>query len=655
MHGGPKPGDEHPAPPGEPGSGPLPESGDQAKLQEEVAARATLEAAFEDQALAAAVPEESPFELNEGGFRSPVPAATPAGPTPKKAEPQHDTLVEAKTVRPPSSRVVPKGPPTETAPAGAPADVKPPAASSPAVAPPPPIVAGPSKKAPAAPAAGPAPPAAKGAPGAPVAAAPKGTSPAPAAGKAGRPAGIPVAALKDHDETAAWEAELAQLNLKDKERGLLRGTGAKATTVPVDQSEVDLMSLLDSGGMPGEADGGAQGPAAHPPSVPLVHAKEGLKPPETGAEAGRSKRSAEAPAETAVPGEAPAAETRPRPSGRPRSLVAAPKSGSSVMKYLLLFILLLGGGGAAWVFYIQPRLLGGAGQPGQPVAPPAGSPAGTVDGSHGPIPTPIGGTSRQQTAAPQPGGGAPEPAGPSAGTGPAVAVKGGSGDGAGRPPAEGAPGAGTGPQGGGGAPAGPATQTGGTAAAAGVARPPEPIKPAAVPQLSPEEARRKITAYTADGRRLMGIGKWREARAKLQAVLALDPANIEVKGLADQAQAKIDEDQKLQDEFDSVKKLYADKDYENALRKLYRLPRDKGLGDVDLYIRNAWFDWAVVLMKAGNAKDAQQKLSESLTVDPDDASALKLQEVAERYTNRAKDRVYYAFTDSLSLRGLDQK
>jgi len=176
-----------------------------------------------------------------------------------------------------------------------------------------------------------------------------------------------------------------------------------------------------------------------------------------------------------------------------------------------------------------------------------------------------------------------------------------------------------------------------------------------VPQLSPEEARRKITAYTADGRRLMGIGKWREARAKLQAVLALDPANIEVKGLADQAQAKIDEDQKLQDEFDSVKKLYADKDYENALRKLYSLPRDKGLGDIDLYIRNAWFDWAVVLMKAGNAKDAQQKLSESLTVDPDDASALKLQEVAERYTNRAKDRVYYAFTDSLSLRGLDQK
>ena len=104
-----------------------------------------------------------------------------------------------------------------------------------------------------------------------------------------------------------------------------------------------------------------------------------------------------------------------------------------------------------------------------------------------------------------------------------------------------------------------------------------------------------------------------------------------------------------------MKKLYADKDYENALRKLYRLPRDKGLGDIDLYIRNAWYNWAVVLLKAGNARDAQQKLSESLTLDPDDASALKLQEVSERYTNRAKDRVYYAFTDSLALRALDQR
>jgi len=137
--------------------------------------------------------------------------------------------------------------------------------------------------------------------------------------------------------------------------------------------------------------------------------------------------------------------------------------------------------------------------------------------------------------------------------------------------------------------------------------------------------------------------------------LALDPANFEVKELLDQAQSHIDEEQRLRDDLDSAKSLIAEKDYENALRKLYRLPRDRGLGDLDLYIRNAWFNWAVVLMKAGNATEALRKLSEVLGIDPNDAEALKLQEVAERYTTKAKDRVYYAFADSLKLRTYDRR
>ena len=203
--------------------------------------------------------------------------------------------------------------------------------------------------------------------------------------------------------------------------------------------------------------------------------------------------------------------------------------------------------------------------------------------------------------------------------------------------------------------AGQAASIAGAPAPGGSLRSSEPIKPPTVPAISKEEMQRKIASYTADGRRLIGLRKWREARAKLNAVLALDPANIEVKELADQAQGRIDEEQKLQDEFYSTKQLYTEKDYENALRKLYRLPRDKGLGDIDLYIRNSWYNWAVVLMKAGNSKDALAKLSEELTVDPDDAAALKLQEVAEKYTARAKDKTYYAFTEGLALRAFDQR
>src|SRR3989442_511508 len=348
IYAGPGPGDEELLSPAERVEPTIPESGDKAKLQEEVAARAALDAAFEDQALAGAAAEESPFELDDGGVRSSAPAASPAAPPPTKAVPQRETIVEAKTIRPPSSRVVPAGPAPETAPAGSPTAVSPAAPPSPAVVAPPPIVAGQAKKAPVAPEAKPAPPVAKGPPGSPAAAAPKGAPSAPV--KAGQPAragGIPVAELKDHDETAAWETELAQLNLKDRERGMLRGTGAKATAAPVDQGEVDLMSLLDTGAMPGLPASGAEKAAAHPPSVPLAQGKETSKPPESGAEAARSKRPTKGPVEAVVPSEVPAAGTRPRSSERTRRAAAAQEPRSLPRKSPLLFVLRPSGGRAA--------------------------------------------------------------------------------------------------------------------------------------------------------------------------------------------------------------------------------------------------------------------------------------------------------------------
>ena len=565
---------------------------DQAVLQEEVAARASLEAAFDEHGIGGA-PEESPFELAGEDTAAAAPAELQPGP----ANTIEDTIVEAKTVRPPSSRVVPRGP----APAGE--ETKTPPAPAAGAVVPPPVVAGQARKAqPPAPAAAPEPSSA-----------------------------IPVAEPSAHHETAAWEAELAQLNLKEKERGILRGTGAKATGVNADPGDVDLMSLLDNSGMPGMADPGGGTTPLGPPSVPLAHARESVKAPVPAGTAKKPSHHHEGAAE--VPAEEAPTAMKLRPAERPKPPPPEPKPRSSVMKLLLLLVLLLGGGAAAWVFYIQPRVLGGAGQPGQPVAPPAGSPSGTLEASQGPIPTPIGGTSRQQSAVPDGNDGA--------------GVAGGAA-------AESLPAAGTAQSAAGMQPSGTPAPGSGAAASSGP-RSTEPIKPTTVPALSQEEARRKIAVFTADGRRLMGLGKWREARAKLNAVLALDPANIEVKELVDQAQSRIDDEQKLQDEFDSVKSLMIEKDYENALRKLYRLPRDKGLGDIDLYIRNAWYNWAITLMKAGNSRDALQKLSECLTLDPDDAQALKLQEVAEKYTARAKDRVYYAFADALVLRELGQK
>ena len=57
------------------------------------------------------------------------------------------------------------------------------------------------------------------------------------------------------------------------------------------------------------------------------------------------------------------------------------------------------------------------------------------------------------------------------------------------------------------------------------------------PPISPEEARRKVASYLAEGRKLQAQGKWREAKDALDVAAALDPVNFEVKELADQVQA----------------------------------------------------------------------------------------------------------------------
>jgi predicted Zn-dependent protease len=167
--------------------------------------------------------------------------------------------------------------------------------------------------------------------------------------------------------------------------------------------------------------------------------------------------------------------------------------------------------------------------------------------------------------------------------------------------------------------------------------------------------RREAARHLADGRRLMAGEKWQEARAELAAALALDPVNFECKEMLDQVQAKVDEEVKVTRDLDEARRAFADKDYQGALWKLYRLPRDPRLGNIDVYIRNAWFNWAVVGLKGGDATDARQKLTEVLTVDPGDAEAKKMMDVADRYSSRSKDRVFYSFTDSLRFRAFDQK
>lgn len=173
--------------------------------------------------------------------------------------------------------------------------------------------------------------------------------------------------------------------------------------------------------------------------------------------------------------------------------------------------------------------------------------------------------------------------------------------------------------------------------------------------LSPAETHREIERQMARGRSLMRARNYQEAVEAFAIVLDLDPASLEAKDQMDQAAAKVQEHRRLEEDLQTAKRAFVEKDYESALMKFYRIPKDRHLGEVDLFIRNAWYNWGVMSLKGGNCMDALERLNEALTVDPDDQEALKQQEVAERYRDKPKDRVFYAYVDRLTFRTLNQK
>jgi tetratricopeptide (TPR) repeat protein len=421
------------------------------------------------------------------------------------------------------------------------------------------------------------------------------TPPSPAAPKpSGKPPG---------DVSGGWEQELETLNRKTGEHEIVGRAAARSSSqAAAADADLDLSSLLgdDIGPLQGVADE-HEAPADHA-AIPLS--------PAAGADPEPAEPDPVAPVEKP---ERPAPRPAPRAAASAASVSGGvPSRGGRSLStwFALAGVVVLAAAAAVWWFFLQPRVAAGRSLPPAAAAPPSGSSGTESRAGAGPIPTPIGSTSRQttqETAASQ----SPAP----------VASK-------------------------------PAPAS---APASGTAEPSAPSAQATPKSRTPEEARQEAARQKARGKAAMAAGQWVEARDAFAAVMALDPVDFESKTLLDQVQVKVDEEKKVHGGYDEARKLFDDRDYQGALWKLYRLPQDGRLGNLDIPVRNAWFNWAVVALKGGDATDARQKLQEVLSVDPADADASKMMDVATTYASRPKDKTFYSFVDSLRFRAFDRK
>jgi tetratricopeptide (TPR) repeat protein len=463
----------------------------------------------------------------------------------------------------------------------------------------------------------------------------------------------------------SWEQELTDLNRKTGQHDIVGRSAAKSPTRKAAPDEdVDLSSLLgdDLGDTPQsshDASGAraqAQEPEDDAPSIPL----DLPEPPAGAAESAEDLEMGAMTDADAAPVPAPEPQSAEPPPGEGRARANLP------IYFALLGVLILAIGGGVWWFFLQPRAASGQVPPASTAPPP--SSRNRTPTSEDALPTPMGSTSRQaappQHAAPPAApseGQAPPSGAPAAGAPPSAATSPATQGAAlsqGLPAMQGAP-AGARTQGQNGGVATPAAPGAVTTTPGSMATTPAgsvaPAPPAPAAPRSMEEVKRESARHMAEGKRLVALEKWQEAHAEFATVLALDPMSFESREMLDKTQVKIDQDLKIRKDFDEARHAFEDKDYQGALWKLYRLPHDPRLGDVDLRIRNSWFNWAVVGLKGGDAVDAKQKLTEVLQADPSDGDARKMMEVAERYAARPKDRTFYSFVDTLRFRTFDQK
>jgi tetratricopeptide (TPR) repeat protein len=154
------------------------------------------------------------------------------------------------------------------------------------------------------------------------------------------------------------------------------------------------------------------------------------------------------------------------------------------------------------------------------------------------------------------------------------------------------------------------------------------------------------------GRDLMEAGDFAAAEEVFAEALGLDPVNAEIATWHGRATTKAEEARKRNDERDAALAAFERRDFENALRRFYRLQEQEPGGAYERYIAIAWYNWGLEFLAAGNLREADVKMNEVLTLNADDADAKGIKELVAEYANRAKDRAFYTRIQALRYRSL---
>ncbi len=190
----------------------------------------------------------------------------------------------------------------------------------------------------------------------------------------------------------------------------------------------------------------------------------------------------------------------------------------------------------------------------------------------------------------------------------------------------------------------PAT-AGGTAAPAAAA--------AAAP--APTYTKDDVPALVQQAQAKLAGGDEAGAVAQLTLARQLDPDSFDAVERLEKARAALRARQDAEGRIKEARARYAQEDFEEALRIMYRIPQAYHPAGLNAWIANGWYNVGVQRLQTGDLREAIEFFGNCLEVRPNDEGASRNRDLARRYLGRATDDAYSIYVKGLALRPMDAR
>jgi tetratricopeptide (TPR) repeat protein len=159
----------------------------------------------------------------------------------------------------------------------------------------------------------------------------------------------------------------------------------------------------------------------------------------------------------------------------------------------------------------------------------------------------------------------------------------------------------------------------------------------------------EIESRVAAATREFEAGNWAAAIVAYNAVLKLDPTQVEAQARLREAGERYQAARELEERWRSAREAFANADFREALRLSYRLPADEDPAQLERVRFNGWYNLGLQALDLGDCKAAREHFAEAKQIRDDPALA----EAPQLAKLCSGDADYRRRVASLEPRGFD--